>query len=340
MKIAFLGHRRIAVGALRALKGSAHALAAVVTHHPETCPGEELWLGEAAEVAREAGCPLLQPVRLAGSRAAQELAALGADLWVIVGYLEILTPELLSLPPRGAINFHAALLPRYRGRAPLTRALMNGEPKVGATVHFVNAAMDSGDILVQAERRVGRDDTVVTLYDWASRIAPDLLLRALDAIESDRVERRPQLEEDALAYAELTPRDRLIRWEWPAERIYDQVRALVAPWPGALTHYRGEELLVWGARAPDPAERSRGADAGRVLALDPERGALVECGQGVIWITRVQGGATLGVQPADAFFRRPGVRLGLDLESRLLRLERQVAVLEQDLHHRTGRTSG
>jgi len=331
MKVAFMGHRRIAIAPLRALQSGPHELTCVVTHHPDVCPGEDLWLGEAAAVARETGCPLLQPKRLADSTAARDLAASAADVWIVAGYLEILTPELLAIPARGAINFHAALLPRYRGRAPLSRALMNGEPKVGATVHTMDARMDAGDIIVQSEHPVARTDTVVTLYDWASREAPDLISRALDAMADPCSQAHPQCEAEALTYGELTPRDRLIDWAWPAERIYDQVRALTSPWPGALTHYRGENLLVWAADPPDPVDRDRGADPGRVLGLDPERGALVQTGQGLIWLGRLQRDSRVGSEPAAACFRRPGVRLGLAVESRLLRLEQRLAALETGL---------
>lgn len=336
MKIAFFGHRRIAIGALRSLLTPEYRLMAVVTHHPETCPGEGPWLEEAARVAQEAACPLMQPKRLAGSRSMEELAALGADLWVVVGYLEILTPELLRLPRAGAVNFHAGLLPRYRGRAPIARALMNGEPKVGATVHFIDERMDAGDIIGQSERMVAREDTVATLYEWAVREAPVLLTRALTAIAGDRAERRPQREEESLTYAELTPRDRMIDWAWPAERVYDQVRALTEPWPGALTHYRGEELVVWNARPPEASDRDRGADPGRVIAVSPDGGVQVQTGQGLIWITRVECNPRLGAEPAAMCVRRPGVRLGLDLESRLLRLERQVTALDNRTRDRRG----
>lgn len=328
MKLVFFGHRRIAIGALRSLLTPEYRLMAVVTHHPETCPEEGPWLEEAARVAGEAGCPLLQPKRLAGSRMAEELAALGADVWVVAGYLELLTGDLLRLPRVGAINFHAALLPRYRGRAPLARALMNGERKVGATVHFIDERMDAGDIIAQSERMVRREDTVGTLYEWAVGEAPSLILRGLSAIAGDRTERRAQREEESLTYAELTPRDRLIDWAWPAERVYDQVRALTGPWPGALTHYRGEELVVWHATPPDPSDRGRGADPGRVVAVSAERGVQVQTGQGLIWITRVERNPRLGAEPAAGCVRRPGVRLGLDVETRLLRLERQVTALE------------
>jgi len=200
---------------------------------------------------------------------------------------------------------------------------------VGATVHFIDPGMDSGDIVLQVARDVSREDTVATLYDWAMSVCPSLVLDAARAIADGSAARRPQLADEALAFAELTGRDRLIHWEWPATRIYDQVRALVHPWPGALTHYRGDELLVWGARPPERGKTRPGADPGRILETSGTGGVLVATGEGEIRLTEVERVGKPGRLLAGEVFRRPGVRLGLDLEGRLRKLEERLAELER-----------
>jgi UDP-4-amino-4-deoxy-L-arabinose formyltransferase/UDP-glucuronic acid dehydrogenase (UDP-4-keto-hexauronic acid decarboxylating) len=207
------------------------------------------------------------------------------DLLVSVGFLKKVPREVLEIPSQGAINLHGALLPRYRGRAPISWALLNGEKHVGITVHYMEEEIDSGPILIQRRIRVSAQDTACTLYERMKRLAPAVLLEALKMFETGTPSGVPQDERSATRYGKLTQEVCLIRWGDPAKKIHDKIRALVPPYPGAFTFSGGRKYIV--VRSALPEDVASGSAPGRVLEATL-RGALVGTGEGSILIEEVE----------------------------------------------------
>jgi methionyl-tRNA formyltransferase len=261
--------------------------------------------------ARELGLTVLQPERLRDVR--EELMRLGPEIGVVVAYGKLIPRWLLDLPPHGFINVHPSLLPRYRGAAPIARAILHGETETGVTIIRLTEALDAGPILAQEAVPIEPTDTTATLEARLSELAACLLLRTLEGITSGTIEPRPQDEEQATYFRKLTKEDGRIRWTDPAVRIERHVRAMV-PWPGAFTTRQGQLLKVWRARVWEEAVPEGTVESGTVVRITP-RGFVVATGRGALEILEVQpaGGRRM---PADAYVRghglRPGEVLGLD----------------------------
>jgi UDP-4-amino-4-deoxy-L-arabinose formyltransferase/UDP-glucuronic acid dehydrogenase (UDP-4-keto-hexauronic acid decarboxylating) len=206
------------------------------------------------------------------------------DLLVCVGFLKKIPGDVLDLPAQGAINLHGALLPRYRGRAPISWALMNGEKFVGITVHYMREEIDAGPIIMQHRIRVAVHDTAATLYEKLKRIAPGILLDSLKMFEQGTPEGVPQDESAASRFGKLTPEVCEIRWADPARMIHNKIRALVPPYPGAFTFRGGRRYVIMKSAL---LENVRGERApGEVLAVGP-RGAVVGTGEGRVLVQEV-----------------------------------------------------
>ncbi len=190
-----------------------------------------------------AGVPLLQPARLKDDSFLAALAALRADLGVVAAYGKILTDEVLAAPRLGMINVHASLLPRYRGAAPVHRAVMAGETESGVTIMRVVKALDAGPMLAKVTRVIGPDETSDEVErDLASRGA-DLLVATIEALAEDRARETSQIDSEATYAHRLTKEDGLVHWDCPAVDIHNQIRGL-HPWPHAFSFARGQRVIL------------------------------------------------------------------------------------------------
>jgi methionyl-tRNA formyltransferase len=199
----------------------------------------------------------------------------------------MLKPPLLRVAPRGALNMHGSLLPRYRGRAPVNWVLVEGETETGLSLHYMVAKPDAGDLVDQERVAIDPADTAFTLYGKLEAAATVLLDRALPALATDPPDRaRPvPLDLSQGSYrGGRKPADGLIDWQWPARRIYDLVRGVTHPYPGAFTALAGRRLLVWWAL---PVETTRAAEPGTVLSVDRE-GITVAAGDGAVRLITLQ----------------------------------------------------
>lgn len=236
------------------------------------------------------------------------LRELQPDALIVVAYGQILTPALLDLPRHGGINVHASLLPRWRGAAPIARAIEAGDADTGITIMQMAAGLDTGDILLQAATPIHPDDTAHTLHDRLAHLGAQALLQALARLSAGEL--RPQRQDEAAAtYArKLTKEEALIDWRRPAVTLARQVRAF-DPWPVAHTRLAGARLRIWSAQA----EPHRGQAApGSVLAADPD-GIVVQTGDGALRLLRVQpeGGRALGIAEfLNGHPLRAGTRFG------------------------------
>jgi methionyl-tRNA formyltransferase len=234
-------------------------------------------------VAAAAGVPILQPRRLADASFIEPLTALQADFGVVAAYGKILPDQVLAIPARGFVNVHASLLPRYRGAAPVHRAVIAGERETGVTIMRVVAALDAGPMLAKANRPIAADETSDEVERDLARLGAALLVVTLDDLAAGHVEERAQDDGQATYAHKLRKEEGLIDWRWTAERLHHLIRGL-HPWPHAFTFLGTRRFIVRRSRwSAEPVSHA----PGKVVEAGGERLA-VATGSGVLEITEIQ----------------------------------------------------
>ncbi len=292
MRIAYAGTPEFAVPALRALVESRHEVVGVLTQ-PDRPKGRgrQLAASPVKQAAQSHGIPVSQPssLRTDGERA--ELVSWRPDVLVVVAYGLILPRVVLDLPRFGCVNIHASLLPRWRGAAPIQRAVLAGDRETGVTIMQMDAGLDTGPMLDQTAVTIGPQESAGSLHDRLSVLGAPALLRVLDDIERGAVRARPQPTEGMTYAAKIEKEEARIDWGLGAEEIARKVRAF-NPSPIAETIFKGEQLRVYRAHvvahtaAPD-ADGPLHPHPGTVLATTAD-GVVVACGLGHLVLTEVQ----------------------------------------------------
>jgi len=287
LRLVFAGTPDFAAVSLDALLASRHRVVAAYTQPDRPAGrGQKLAVSPVKQRALAAGIPVCQPQTLKTPAAQAELAALQPDLMVVVAYGLLLPPAVLAIPQHGCVNVHGSVLPRWRGAAPIQRAIAAGDTETGVTIMQMDAGLDTGDMLHILRTPIAADDTGGSVHDRLAVLGAQALVNVLDELPRFLDARVKQ--DDALAtYAhKLKKEDGDIDWSQDARRLLDLVRAF-DPWPVAQTTHRGETLRVWGAVRDDAA---RGAPPGTVTGV-ARNGVRVSCGaqgdQG-LRITRMQ----------------------------------------------------
>jgi methionyl-tRNA formyltransferase len=296
LRIVFFGTPEFAVPTLDALLASRHRVVGAVTQ-PDRPRGRGHRTSDAPVKSRAlaAGLPILQPDRLKDPGFLDALAAFHADLGVVAAYGRILTDAVLATPRLGLINVHASLLPRYRGAAPVHRAVIAGERETGVTIMRVVKALDAGPMLATARRPIGPEETSDEVERDLARIGAALLLASTDDLALGRATETPQDEAAATYAPRLTKDDGAIDWKQPADRIHDLVRGL-HPWPHAFTFFRGARLILRASSSSPVSDTSDASDTS-------EPGTIVEAaGDRLIVAT---GNGTLHVREMQAEGKRP-----------------------------------
>jgi len=255
LKVLFLGTSEFALPSLENLLGSSHEVLAVVTQ-PDRPKGRGQKFVPCAikSLALARNLPIFQPEKIRDPVSLEVLQSFRPELIVVVAYGQILSSSVLSIPPRGCVNVHASLLPQYRGAAPITWAILNGETRTGVTTMFLDVGMDTGPILLTAETSIEGEDTAGTLHDRLSLMGADLLRQTLDGLEKGRINPRSQDHSQA-TYAPKTDKEAgRINWDHPAHELFNFLRAF-DPWPGAFTFWRGLMLKLF--RPDFPMERGK-----------------------------------------------------------------------------------
>jgi methionyl-tRNA formyltransferase len=282
MRLIFLGTPAFAAPALEAL-AHAHDVISVVTQ-PDRPKGrgQELSASPVKQAAARMGIPVYQAERIRRPEAQAQLASLAPEIMVVVGYGQIIPQSVIDIAPRGIVNVHASLLPKYRGAAPIQWAIVNGENRTGVTTMQINAGLDTGDILLERETEIGPDETAMELGQRLAVMGAELLIETLDGLARGTIAPRKQDDTRASLAPILTKEDGAISWTKAASVIHNRVRGLV-PWPGAYTRFRGQLLHIW--RAKLTSDRTA-LVPGRVLA---GAGFRVACGDaGVLQLLEVQ----------------------------------------------------
>ena len=311
LRVAFFGTPAFAVPTLDALLTSHHAVVGVVTQ-PDRPRGRGQKLTDAPVKARAvgAGVPILQPEHLRDSEFLAHFAGWQADLAVVAAYGKILGDALLALPRLGMINVHASLLPRYRGAAPVHRAVIDGERETGVTIMRIVKALDAGPMLAKARREIGPDETSEEVERGLAAMGAVLLVDVVNEMAREPIIGTAQ--DDSLAtYApRLTKHEGAINWTAPAERIHDMVRGL-HPWPHAFTFHEGRRLIVRRSSRSVGAGGDARAEAPGTIVTAEEDDLIAQTGAGLLRIVEIQseGKRPMGVREFLAGHRlTPGSR--------------------------------
>lgn len=278
LRIVFLGTPDFAAYSLEKIHRAGYNIVGVVTMPDKPAGrGHKMLHSPVKKYAEAAGLKLMQPVKLKDPAFVDELRSLNADLFIVIAFRML--PEIVwSMPRLGTFNLHASLLPRYRGAAPINRAVMNGDTETGVTTFFLKHEIDTGDVIAQEKIAIGPDDNVGDVHDRLMVLGADLTLKTIDDILNDRLETIPQSEMTEYEYCEapkIFKETCRIDWSRPAAEVHNHVRGL-SPYPGAWTTLDGvgdvkifETAPIQSARALVPGE----------IAIDG-KAMLVGCGEG------------------------------------------------------------
>jgi methionyl-tRNA formyltransferase len=283
VKVVFMGSPDFAVPSLRALHGRYPVVGVVTQPDRPQGRGQKLAPPPVKVAALELGLPVLQPEKLRVAAVREQIAALGADLFVVAAYGKILSPRMLAVPRLGCINVHASLLPKLRGAAPIQWAVINREPRSGITIMKMDEGMDTGPMLLQRELELRPDETGGSLHDRLAPLGAEALLAALPRYLDGTLAPTPQPADGATLAPMLSKDLGRVDFARPAAEVDGWIRGL-DPWPGAYTDLPGSERLRLFAST---LVRGQSGPAGQVLAVD-SRGLLVACGEDAVWIRELQ----------------------------------------------------
>ena len=306
LRLVFMGTPAYAVPTLDALCASGHSIVAVYTQPPRPAArGRKLRPSPAAVRAEAAGIPVRTPPSLKHEEAQTAFAALGTDLAVTVAYGLILPPAVLAAPRLGCINAHASLLPRWRGAAPIQRAIMAGDEETGVTIMRMDEGLDTGPILAAEAVPIGPETTGGALHDMLAALSARLVVDAVDALAAGTLAETPQPSDGATYAAKLEKHEAAIDWRAPAGHIERTIRAL-APAPSAWFSHGGERIKVLAATEASPAVE---APPGTVI----DEALTIACGEdSALRPTRLQRGGKTPMG-TDAFLRGRSIEAGTQL---------------------------
>jgi methionyl-tRNA formyltransferase len=251
MRIVFFGTPEFSVPALRGLVASPHTVVGVVTQPDRPRGrGQHVTDSPVKAAALEHALPVIQPNRLREPGVTETLAAWAPDLGVVAAYGKLIPEDMLRLPGLGMINVHTSLLPKYRGAAPVHRAVIDGMTETGVTIMRMVAALDAGAMLAKVVRRIGPDETSEEVERGLSTLAVPLLISVVDRLAEGPVTDEPQDDSRSTYAPRLTKDEGLIDWTLPARSIHNRIRGL-HPWPHAYSYLNGARLIVLKSRVEE-----------------------------------------------------------------------------------------
>jgi methionyl-tRNA formyltransferase len=293
MKIVYAGTPEFAAVALQALHEAGFEIPLVLTQPDRPAGrGMQLQASPVKQYAQAHGMPVAQPVSLrldgkhpdAARHAHELLAATPHDVMVVAAYGLILPQSILDIPPQGCLNIHASLLPRWRGAAPIHRAVEAGDAETGITIMQMDAGLDTGPMLLMESLPIGAEDTTGSLHDRLAVLGGKLIVEALRRMERGGIRSTPQPEGGVTYAAKISREEAALDFRLPAMTLERRIRAF-NPFPGAAARFQGTLLKIWEAQA---LPESGGSTPGCILAADAQHGLIVSCGQGALRLIRLQ----------------------------------------------------
>ena len=309
MKIVYMGTPDFAVAPLEALIQAGHQVTAVVTQpDKQRGRGKEVQMTPVKECALKHGIPVFQPIKIKEKEAVDRLREYPADIFVIAAFGQLLSEEILKMPPFGCVNIHASLLPAYRGAAPIQWVILNGEKETGVTIMQMEKGLDTGDMLLKKAIPIEPKETGESLHDKLMEIGAELIVEALPLIESGAI--IPEKQEDSKSsYASRLNKEMgHIDWNKDAEELERLVRGLNS-WPSAYTSYRGKTLKIWEA---DVIGEQSGKLPGEITQVGKDF-VDVACGKDIlrIYSLQLEGKKRMAVKDFLLGYEiKPGMMLG------------------------------
>lgn len=289
MRVVFMGTPDFAVPSLAALVLGGHEVVGVVTQPDKPKGrGKKLKYSPVKKIAVIYGLKVCQPAKIKSQEFLDTLRRkLAPEVIVVAAYGRILPREVLRLPEKGCINVHASLLPKYRGAAPIHRAIINGEKETGITIMYMSEELDAGDVIRQVSTDITDEDTAGTLHDRLAEMGAGLLLKVLNDLERGAVNRTKQDHKMATYAPPLTREDELISWDKSSREVFNHVRGM-NPWPGAYTRLEGKILKVWRVQVLDDVDYLFQGRPGEVLESDQSKGVIVRTQSGAVSVLELQ----------------------------------------------------
>ncbi|HBA83411.1 MAG TPA: bifunctional UDP-glucuronic acid oxidase/UDP-4-amino-4-deoxy-L-arabinose formyltransferase [Verrucomicrobia bacterium] len=321
MKAIVLAYHNIGCAGIEALLRNGIEIAAVFTHKED--PNENVWFRSVAELASSKGIPVYAPEDINHPLWVQKIKKMAPDLLFSFYYRNMVKQPVLEIPPRGCLNLHGSLLPRYRGRCPANWVLVHGEKETGVTLHYMTPHPDDGDIVAQKAIAIADADTALTLFEKMIPAATQLLDETLPALIKGTAPRKPQDHAKATYFGGRKPEDGHIDWSKSAVQVRNLIRAVTRPYPGAFTFMGDRKLTLWAASV---VEKKEDAKPGTILSIEP---LIVACGEGALKIDYMQpdGGVCMsGAQAGQELGLWEKMKLGPSGSS-LLRVKQPTRVL-------------
>ncbi len=283
MRIIFAGTPVFAAHALAYLLNGGYQVVLVLTQPDRPAGrGMKIQVSDVKKVAQAHGIPLLQPLTLKSEAVHAQLRAFEAELMIVAAYGSILPKEVLKIPYYGCLNIHASLLPRWRGAAPIQRAILAGDQKTGITIMQMDEGLDTGSILLQRDIPIDPHETAQTLQDKLADLGARSIVEALELLQLGKLTATLQDETQACYASKIQKKEAEIDWRLDASQIDRGIRAL-NPYPGAYTYLQGNILKIWQARIA----KNDSGKAGEIIAAGSE-GLVVSCGRDALILEIVQ----------------------------------------------------
>jgi methionyl-tRNA formyltransferase len=310
LRIAFAGTPHFALPALRVLLASHHRVVGVLTQPDRRAGRGQLLRASPVKLlaATQTALPIAQPPTLKTAECRAELASWAPDILVVVAYGLILPPSVLSLARLGCVNIHGSVLPRWRGAAPIQRAILAGDAETGVTIMQLDAGLDTGPILLERRRPIHSHETAGDLHDALAELGAGALAEALDSLAAGTLKPRPQPAAGATYAHKIEKAEARLDWNASAIELDRRVRAF-NPWPMAETSFAGEQLRILRARVAEHS--SADASPGTLLGI-AEDGLRVACGAGVLAVGELQRAGKRPISARDFAnaIRLDGLRFG------------------------------
>ena len=317
MRILYFGDGPWATRGLERILEEDQEVLGVVLRHQPSYPS-------LASAAHRYGLGVLQPAKVNEPDFAAKVAELEPELCVSMSYDQILRKPLLDVPRRGFVNFHAGKLPYYRGRNVINWAIINNESSIGLTAHYVDEGIDTGDIIVQHTLPIGWKDSYGDVLELVTNCFPDLIAETVRMIERGCAPRQPQAHLSGTYFSARREGDEWIDWSDTSLNVYNKIRAISHPAPGARTLLHGRVLTVWNA-CYDPSWPRYIATPGEVVGRAPGGGSTVKTGDSTVLIKSVQ----LDGEDEQVAKFSIGTRFGADMVGELYRLSKAVSELKE-----------